>query len=336
MRGASSCMMVACMSTTSSVTLQSGTSPVDSSAPAIASARRPAPIVPRATIAGRALIGVVAIMTFLASLTTGAVVLVRSAADQWQADVARELTLQVRAVSGQDMEAEVGKTVAIARAFPGIAEVRPYSKDETVHLLEPWLGSGLQFNDLPIPRLIVLRIAPGAAPDLARLRQSLEEQVAGVSLDDHRSFVARMRAMSGAALLVGIAVLFLVLLATMLSVTFATRAAMVTNQPVIEVLHLIGAKDNFIAAHFQQHFLQLGLRGGLLGGGIAIALFAFADVASGWSSGTAAGDQFAAMFGTFSLGALGYLAMLAQIGLVAGTTAIACRRTVSRTIEAVQ
>jgi cell division transport system permease protein len=122
----------------------------------------------------------------------------------------------------------------------------------------------------------------------------------------------------------------------MLSVTFATRAAMVTNQPVIEVLHLIGAKDNFIAAHFQQHFLQLGLRGGLLGGGIAIALFAFADVASGWSSGTAAGDQFAAMFGTFSLGALGYLAMLAQIGLVAGTTAIACRRTVSRTIEAVQ
>ena len=319
MRGASSCMMVACMSTTSSVTLQSGASPVDSSAPAIASARRPAPIVPRATIAGRALIGVVAIMTFLASLTTGAVVLVRSAADQWQADVARELTLQVRAVSGRDIEAEVEKTVAIARAFPGIAEVRPYSKDETVHLLEPWLGSGLQ-----------------EGPDLGRLRQSLEEQVAGVSLDDHRSFVTRMRAMSGAALLVGIAVLFLVLLATMLSVTFATRAAMVTNQPVIEVLHLIGAKDNFIAAHFQQHFLQLGLRGGLLGGGIAIALFAFADVASGWFSGTAAGDQFAAMFGTFSLGALGYLAMLAQIGLVAGTTAIACRRTVSRTIEAVQ
>jgi cell division transport system permease protein len=122
----------------------------------------------------------------------------------------------------------------------------------------------------------------------------------------------------------------------MLSVTFATRAAMVSNQPVIEVLHLIGAKDSYIAAHFQQHFLQLGLNGGLLGGVIAIALFAFADLANGWFSGTAAGDQFAAMFGTFSIGALGYLAMLGQIGLVAGTTAIACRRTVSRTIEAVQ
>ncbi len=337
MHGGSSCTMVACMSTNSSMTLQAGAPPADGVAPSTASAaRRPTPIVPRATIAGKALMGVVAIMTFLASLTTGAVVLVRAAADQWQADVAREVTLQLRAVSGRDIEAEVARTVAIARAFPGIAEVKPYSKDETVHLLEPWLGSGLEFNDLPIPRLVVVRIAPGATPDLSRLRQSLEQQVPGVSLDDHRSFVARMRAVSSAALLVGTAVLSLVLAATMLSVTFATRAAMVSNQPVIEVLHLIGAKDSFIVGHFQQHFLQLGLNGGLLGGGIAITLFAFADLAGGWFSGTAAGDQFAAMFGTFSVGSLGYMAMFAQIGLVAGTTAIACRRTVGRTIETAQ
>ena len=86
----------------------------------------------------------------------------------------------------------------------------------------------------------------------------------------------------------------------------------------------------------EQHFLQLGLNGGLLGGGIAIALFALAGIGSGWFSGTAAGEQLAAMFGTVSIGPLGYLAMLAQVGVVAGTTAAACRRTVSRTIETVQ
>ena len=70
------------------------------------------------------------------------------------------------------------------------------------------------------------------------------------------------------AVIAGLAVLGLVLVVTVLSVTFATRAAMATNRPVIEVLHFIGAKDNFIAAHFQKHFLQLGLKGGLLGGGV--------------------------------------------------------------------
>src|SRR5207248_7202203 len=124
------------------------------------------PIVPQATISGRALVAIVAIMTFLASLTTGAVMLVRAAANEWQADVAREITIQIRPVAGRDIEMEVIKAAVIARASAGIAEVRPYSKEEATQLLEPWLGSGLQLDDLPVPRLIVVRIAPGAAPDL--------------------------------------------------------------------------------------------------------------------------------------------------------------------------
>jgi len=293
------------------------------------------PIVPRATISGRALLGVIAIMTFLASLTTGAVMLVRALANEWQADVAREVTIQIRPVTGQDIEMEVVKAAVIARATQGIAEVRPYSKEEATRLLEPWLGSGLQIDDLPVPRLIVVRIAPGATPDLAQLRQTLGEQIPGVSLDDHRSFLDRMRGMSRAVVILGIGVLLLVFVATVLSVAFATRAAIATNRPVIEVLHLIGAKDSFIARHFQQHFLQLGLKGGLIGAGCAMALFAIAELTSSWFIGAAAGEQFAALFATSSIGAPGYLAMLAQAGVIAGVTAATSRHTVKRTIETI-
>ena len=294
-----------------------------------------APIVPRATVSGRALVAVVAIMTFLASLTTGMVMLVRAAANEWQADVAREVTIQIRPAAGRDIEADVAKAAAIARASPGVAEVRPYTREETMRLLEPWLGTGLPLDDLPVPRVIVVRIASGAAPDLAQLRQALAEQIASASLDDHRGFVARMRAMSGAVLAGGVGVLLLVFAATVLSVTFATRAAIATNRPVIEVLHLIGAKDGFIAGHFQRHFLQLGLKGGLIGGGAAITLFALAELAGGRLVGTPEGDQFAALFGSSSIGVLGYLAVLAQVGLIAFITAAASRYTVQRTIETI-
>jgi cell division transport system permease protein len=292
------------------------------------------PIVPEATISSRALIAVVAIMTFLASVTIGAVVLVRAAASEWQSDVAREVTIQVRPVSGRDIEADVAKAAAVTREYPGVAEVRPFSKEEAARLLEPWLGSGLQLDDLPVPRIIVVRIASGAAPDLAQLRAALGEQVPGASLDDHRGFVDRMRAMSGAVLAVGLGVLALVLAATVLSVAFATRAAMATNRTVIEVLHLIGAKDNFISGHFQRHFLKLGLKGGSIGGGTAIALFALAELASGRLVG-AGGEQFAALFGGFSIGPLGYIAVLAQVGLIAFVTAATSRQTVNRTIETI-
>jgi cell division transport system permease protein len=325
------------MSTTDTTMLARGEREPESSATlaAMPVPRFETPIVPQATISGRALVAVVAIMTFLASLTTGAVMLVRAVATEWQSEVAREVTIQIRPATGRDIEADVSRAVAIARAFAGVAEVQPYSKEEAARLLEPWLGTGLPLDDLPVPRVIVVRIAPGAAPDLAQLRTALANEIPPASLDDHRGFVDRMRAMSSAVVAVGIGVVLLVFVATVLSVTFATRAAMATNRPVIEVLNLIGAKDSFIAGHFQRHFLQLGLKGGLIGGGSAIALFALAELAAGWLGGRAGGNQLAALFGSFSIGVLGYLAVLVQVALVAGVTALTSRRTVNHTIETI-
>src|SRR5690242_20153039 len=76
------------------------------------------PIVPKRSIAGRALVAVVAIMTFLASLTTGAVMLVRASAAEWQSEVAREVTIQVRPQQGRDLDVDVRRAAEIARAYP--------------------------------------------------------------------------------------------------------------------------------------------------------------------------------------------------------------------------
>ncbi|WP_137043316.1 ABC transporter permease [Pseudolabrys sp. FHR47] len=293
------------------------------------------PVVPRNSIAGRALIAVVAIMTFLASLTTGAVILVGQAAGEWQADVAREVTIQVVPAPGRDTDATVTKAAAIARAFPGVGDVRVFSKEESSKLLEPWLGSGLSLGDLPVPRLIVVRLASGETVDMARLNRLLIDQAPGATLDDHRGWIERMRAMAGSVVAGGIVILVLMLAATVLSVTFATRGAMATNRNVIEVLHLVGAKNNFIAGNFQRHFLVMGLQGGLIGGGAAVLLFALAALIGHFTAGTAGGDQSAALFGSFSLGFLGYLAVLAQIVLSAVVTALTSRHTVNRTLEAI-
>jgi cell division transport system permease protein len=294
------------------------------------------PVVPRNSIAGRALVAVIAIMTFLASLTTGAVVLVRAAASEWQADVAREVTVQVRPVNGRDLDADVNASVGIIRGMAGIAEVRPYSAAESARLLEPWLGQGLSLDDLPLPRLIVVRLSAGAAPDFARLRRALADAVPSASLDDHRGWVDRMQTMAGTAVFSGLAILLLMVAATVLSIAFATRGAMAANRPIIEVLHFIGAHNSFIAGHFQRHFLVLGFQGGMIGGGAAILIFLAAQGLSAWFGGTAAEDQLSALFGQFSLGLQGYLVLAGQVLLIAAVTAVTSRLTVNRTLETVE
>jgi len=294
------------------------------------------PIVPDNTIGGRALIAVIAIMTFLASLTIGAVILVHSAAGDWQSEVAREVTIQVRVAAGRDTEADVQRSAELARKLPGIADVRAYSRDESARLLEPWLGAGLKLDDLPVPRMVVLRLEAEPVPDLGELRRLLAAEVPTASLDDHRNFVDRMRAMSNAALIGGILILTLMLMATVLSVVFATRGAMVANHTVIEVLHFIGAKNGFIAGHFQRRFLRLGLQGGAVGGGAALLIFVVLELATRWLLGAAATQQFMALFGTFSIGLAGYAAVVALVILIACVAAYTSRATVHRTRETIR
>ena len=297
--------------------------------------RHSAPIVPENSISGRALIAVVAIMTFLASLTTGAVMLVRTAANDWQSDVARELTIQISPAPNRNLDAAVGKAVALARGFHGIGEVTAMSNEESMRLLEPWLGAGLSLSELPVPRLIVVTIAAGAAPDISQLRRVLAAEVPGANLDDHRGWIDRMRAMAGTAVAAGIGILILVIIATMLSVTFATHGAMAANRPVIEVLHFIGARNSFIARNFERHFLLLGLKGGAVGGVAAMALFLLAGFVSRQFVGTAGGEQTAALFGSFSIGFTGYAAVIGQVILIALVTALTSRQTVNRTLAAI-
>lgn len=298
-----------------------------------AQARNMSPIVPRGSIAGRALIAVVAIMTYLASMTTGAVLLVRASAAEWQSDVASELTIQLRPSPGRDIERDVRAVVDAARVQPGILEVRPFSKDESAKLLEPWLGTGLSLNDLPVPRVIVARVAPGATPDLAALRRVVTQAAPAATIDDHRAWIDRMRSMTGAIVLAGTGILILVIVATVISVSFATRGAMAANRPIVEVLHFVGAQDRYIANRFLRHFLRLGFEGGIIGGLAAMLTFGFSESIASWFSGTPVGDQFAALLGTFALPASGYLLLAAQTVLIAAVTAWASRRTLFATLE---
>jgi cell division transport system permease protein len=296
-------------------------------------ARNRSPIVPRASIAGRALIAVVAIMTFLASITTGAVLLISASAAEWQSDVASEITMQVRPLAGRDIERDAAAVAEVLRTQPGIVEVRPFTKDESAKLLEPWLGSGLSLDDLPVPRVIIARIAPGALLDLAGLRGRVAQAAPSASVDDHRAWIERMRSMTGAIVFAGIGILALVIVATIISVSFATRGAMAANRPIVEVLHFVGAGDRYIANRFLRHFLRLGLEGGLIGGVAAMLLFGFSESIAGWFSGTPVGDQFGALLGTFSLRPSGYLALAAQAVLIAAITALASRRTLLATLD---
>jgi cell division transport system permease protein len=292
--------------------------------------RRPSQIVPEGTVSGNALTIVIAIMSFLACLTLGAVTLVRDASRDWQVDILREITIQVRPLDGVDTNREAAKAAEIAESFRGVASAQVLDHAENARLLEPWLGAGLELDDLPIPRLIVVRLSNPSGVDLADLANRLRAEVRGASLDDHRLWTERLQTMANVTVVIGAAILALVFVATVLSVVFATRGAMASNRDVVSVLHFVGAEDGYIAREFQRHFLMLGLKGGLTGAAGASILFAFLSFIIAPSMTLAETDQVAALFGRFNVVPIGYFGALGIAFLIAVMTAVTSRLTVYR------
>lgn len=298
---------------------------------------RAMPLVPADSIAGRALVTVIAIMTFLAALTAGGALLVTRASSEWRASVSREITIQVRQVAGHDIDAAATKAGEIARIQPGIGEVKVFTKAESQRLLEPWLGSGLDLSELPVPRLIVVKLKEGGPkPDLAALRQALAKDVQGSSLDDHALWLDRLALMASSIIVISLMIFALVVVAMVLAVAFATRGAMAGNKEIVQVLHLVGAADGFIARQFQRHFLRLGLKGGLIGAVCAAVAFVFASWLGGIITSSPGGDQVEALFGSFSLGIGGYVILLLVGGAMALVTGAMSRMIVFRHLRGLE
>jgi len=288
------------------------------------------PIVPARSVAGRALLFVIAIMTFLSCLTVGAVTLVNAAAGDWQSDISREITIQIRPVEGQDMLSKLDEAVRIAEAQPGVSSASALSVADTNALLEPWLGSDLDLGELPVPRLVVVTLGDPARLDIAAFRAALAAQVPSATVDDHSTWSGQLASVARTVVIGGFSIVALMLIALALSIVFATRAAIASNVQVIEVLHFVGAENGFVAREFQKHFLLKGLIGGLVGGGAAVILFIAVEIVAGGARGTASVAQAQALLGPLTIGLPGYIAAMAIVFAVAILTAITSRIAVHR------
>ncbi len=295
---------------------------------------RSSPIVQPASVAGRALEVVIAIMCFLACLTSGAVYMVNQSANDWFSDIASEVTVQV--IPGEPAEFE--KKVTLVSLFlakqAGILRVSPLSSEESGELLKPWLGDSNALSALPVPRLIAIEIDRASPPDLTVIRSALKSNFKGVTLDDHRRWQSELRTVTRSLVLGGIAVLILVGSATVASIVSATKSAMASNREIIEVLHFVGARERFIAHEFEKHFLNIGIRAGLVGALGATLMFLLLPVVMRvLSGGGLVAAEFRQLVGTAVLDWPGYILFGVVVVVVASLCMLTSRYGVYRILK---
>jgi cell division transport system permease protein len=268
---------------------------------------------------------IIAFMVFLAALVLAGVLALDSLAARWDRESRATLTVQVPPVEAAAAdEARLQAALAAIRATPGVTHTTVLGKDGLVALLEPWLGDLGGADDLPLPRLIDVQIDADAGVDADALARRLEAAVPGTAVDDHRVWLDRLVRLVQAVELLAAVALALMGAATVGTVVFTTRTGLAIHHDVIEVLHLIGARDAYIARQFAVRALVLGLRGGIAGLVLAVpTLLGFGALAARLETG---------LLPDFSLGA-GDWTVLAGLPLAAAAIAtVTAGLTVNRTL----
>lgn len=210
----------------------------------------------------------IAIMVYLAALGLVGALFMNKVVARWSAGLEGAATVQIPPqdpAGGSGRAQRLDRAIEILLATRGVTDARVLEPDELAELIEPWLGAGAEYGDLPLPDLIAVTFDPAVAPDFDRLAEALAGAVPGAVVDDHQRWLARLTDMARSIELVAGSVVALVGLAAVTTVIFATRMGLSLHAPIIELLHLIGAQDSYVAAQFQSHALRLTLRGGVLG-----------------------------------------------------------------------
>ena len=279
--------------------------------------------------ASRFLPWLVALMVFLVALSIAATFVLEQLASSWDHDVAGTLTVQIIPVGGEGGETLTDSRVTAAAEFmrkqKGINAVRPLDKKQTLALLEPWLGATDVIKDLPLPRLIDVSLNRDAVLDLPGMDARLASEVPGASLDDHRVWLSRLIDLSRTVEALAMVSVLMIGLVTAATIVYATRTSLAVHKETIEVLHLIGAHDDYIARQFADRAFGLGIMGGLLGLVPTVPTL----YAIGWASRRLEGG----FLPHLSLPLTGFITIALLPGFAAFLVMLTARLTVHRTLS---
>ncbi len=271
----------------------------------------------------------VGFMVYLAVLALTSALVMDRIADRWDQGLAGRLTVQVPPQAtddeARDLDKGIERILAVLTATPGVETVKPLDDAEISGLLSPWLGEGVMDQGLPLPGLVAVTFARDNPPDLSRLAARLDEAVPGTLIDDHQRWLGSLLDLAGTIEFLALMMVFAVGLTGIVAVVFVTRTGLAIHRQVIELLHLIGAQDSYVARQFQLHALKLGFGGGMIGFLLAVlTILLFGHFLSRVET---------ALIPSLSLGTLDWVTLALVPFVAAGVAMVTARLTVLRTLS---
>lgn len=215
---------------------------------------------------------IISIAVFIFAITLSGVLSIDSMITNWNKSILGSITVQIIPVHHANKEKSLaetlayeGKAVEFLKSVNGVIKVTPLSNDQLSNLLRPWLGDEINIADLPVPRIIDVKISPKANIDFMQLSQDLATASPQATLDNHKLWLNKLISFADGINLIATTILLLVATITSGAIFYTTQMSLGLHHNIIEILHIVGAKDTYIAQQYAKHMAFMGFIGGIIG-----------------------------------------------------------------------
>ena len=214
----------------------------------------------------------ISIAVFIFAITLSGVLSINSMLYNWNRSILGSLTVQIMPVNSANKEKAAAETLAyqekavdFLKTVDGIVKVTPLQDEQLKKLIQPWLGDGVNIDNLPMPRIIDIKLAPDADIDFAQVAQDLAQASPQASLDNHKLWLNKLIQFADGLKLIAMTILILVTGITSGAIFYTTQMSLGLHRNIIEILHIMGAKDTYVAQQYAKRMAFLGLSGGIIG-----------------------------------------------------------------------
>ena len=211
---------------------------------------------------------VTAFMVFIASIIFATSLIGNNFTNDWNKYLKNNVSIQVlpdfkAKHLEKDIELRIKNIINILKITPGIKSYSVMDKTETENLIKPWIENFP--NDLILPRIINIEISPIIPFDAKKLITELEIYSKNIKFETYSDWMYEIQSsITAVQILLGLIVI-IILITVAITISYATRSGLNINKKVINIMHMVGATNDYISKEFSKQMMKLALIGGSVG-----------------------------------------------------------------------
>lgn len=212
------------------------------------------------------------IYMYLFIIVLAIVMSINTMVKSWEKDILGSITIQVSPIEDENKKIDADKTqeqlnkvLQFVENAEGVKSVHVIDDETVERLMTPWLGNKVDVNTLPIPQLLDVQLKENAEINYDEMTRGLHKVTSNASIDNHRLWLNRLLKFAGSLKTLALSVLFMVIGICAFSIYYSTRTSLGINLNSIEILHIIGAQDDYIAKQYAKSYAKIGFFSGVIG-----------------------------------------------------------------------